>query len=175
MRKFLFALIIAAGCAGAAFAQGDSAESVCAAMPTEAERAACMRGVDAALSAHSQAVAPAPGRESDGGFSGSSVFDGEPDSSGADGLGAETLAPAAADVGQERIRANIVAFREHAPGILEFELDNGQVWRLTSGASPEDQLSTREPEPVEMWQSWAGGYRMRLVNHRQTLRVVRLR
>jgi len=170
-------VLVTLALAGAALAQTGDVQSVCAAMTTEAERNACMRGAEAALSvssAQSQAGSQAPAREG-GGFPGPGVFDGERGSSAADGLGAETLAPVASDAGRERVRANIVAFREHAPGILEFELDNGQVWRQTSGASPEDHLSTRDPEPVEMWLSWAGGYRMRLVNHRQTIRVQRLR
>ncbi|MCP5145636.1 MAG: hypothetical protein H6978_12585 [Gammaproteobacteria bacterium] len=69
----------------------------------------------------------------------------------------------------------VVGFREYVPGLLEIELDNGQVWRQISGDAARVRLTSTEPQAVEMWSSWAGGYRMRLVDSERTLRVERLR
>lgn len=96
-------------------------------------------------------------------------------------LGAEQVALREGNMIRDRendddvVHATIVSFEEHVPGQWQFELDNGQLWRQISGDTQQVRLSRDEQPEVEMWSSWAGGYRMRIVGERQQVKVERIR
>lgn len=177
-----------------------SATERCRALPTEDERFACMedalRAAQAALSGERTATTsvdsapapisrpPSPAATSPATeivlpaivTSRASASANQSGAAGPQGLGAEQLRGGRPERGEEpRARAMVVGFREYVPGLLEIELDNGQVWRQISGDAARVRLTSTEPQAVEMWSSWAGGYRMRLVDSERTLRVERLR
>jgi hypothetical protein len=164
-------------------ARGQTAPSSAASSPAAPSRAPA-----AAAAPPSAAIAaPAPVArmdDDDDGFLGLGIFGGGDDDApqqtagAATGLGADAVNFEAGEAPgpQGRQQATIVSFREHVPGIMEFELDNGQVWRQISGDGQDVNLRDGQSVPVEMWTSWAGGYRMRLAdNQNLTVRVERIR
>ena len=178
----------------AASTEGRSAADACLALPTDAERLACMRG---ALAAAESALASQQGADGDDddGFLGLGILGGGEESAAdslgaagavsAAGLGAEQIGgdsyrrPESAEspgseAEEQRALATVVEFEEHVPGIWQFELDNGQLWRQLSG-DPAKIHPTGDDEPVEMWKSWAGGYRMRLMDQERVVTVERVR
>ena len=189
----IFAAAMAGFAVAPAMAQADlrQATDACLALPTDAERVACIRAALAAdESATAAPAAPAVAQraedeEDDDGFLGLGILGGGRDerpaavvasqSEFAAGLGAEQVS--GRDELREaeetvRVQAAVVSVREWIPGVAQFELDNGQVWRQI-GADTQRPRVTRS-ETVELYGSWAGGYRMHVPEKNQTLQVERV-
>lgn len=75
---------------------------------------------------------------------------------------------------RDAITARIVSFETQHRGRFVFELDNGQVWRQTEVPDMEFRLRDDDAMDVEIWRSGFGGYRMRVADRRQILKVERL-
>lgn len=104
------------------------------------------------------------------------------DALGADALGAEQVADRSGEgrttrrEAEARYEFTIVDVGESYFGGLEVELDNGQVWRQQRDDGQRIMLRDDDPMTVQVWQSDRyGGYRMRLVEQRRTIRVQRIR
>lgn len=96
----------------------------------------------------------------------------------ADAFGAEHVAGAASADDRPappRLVADVVAVSELPRTRLQVELDNGQIWRQTTGELRWDPRRHRDPEQVEIWRSGFGGYRMRVIDQDLVLRVERVR
>ena len=161
---------------------GQSAADRCFALPTDAERLSCMR--DALAIAEAALAAQDSGN--DGGFLGLGIFGGggeradalvASESEFARGLGAEQVNARSGSGESEdiRVQAKIVELTKWGPGLNQFELDNGQVWRQLDGDTQQVRLGGSDPRDVELFGSWAGGYRMRIPSQRLTLQVRRIR
>jgi hypothetical protein len=191
----IFAAAMAGFAAAPAMAQADlrQATDACLALPTDAERVACIRAAlaadESATAAPAAPAAPAVAQqaedeEDDDGFLGLGILGGGDErpaavvasqSEFAAGLGAEQVS--GRDDMREaeeavRVQAAVVSVREWIPGVAQFELDNGQVWRQI-GADTQRPRVTRS-ETVELYGSWAGGYRMHVPERNQTLQVERV-
>lgn len=187
-------LILLAGAAGAtlggASALAQSSVDRCRTMPTDEERFACLENAlaaaEAALGSESapvNAVAPAPaGEDRDGGFripflGGGDEADAAAPGVAATGLGEEQISRTVqvAEGEEPRIPAEVVAYHERVPGQWQFELSNGEVWRQLSGDNTPLALYGRDPLAIELWESWIGGYRMRLIENNRIIQVQRVR
>lgn len=98
-------------------------------------------------------------------------------------------APEAEDFGSEQVAAHANEPRETPARLiasvvdvdqvgfkrLQVELDNGQIWRQISSDRPYNVFRYDEPREVEIWPTRTGGYRMRIVNADQVVRVERVR
>lgn len=163
----------------------------CMALATDAEKLACMQGAlavaESALAAGGGAYVAAG--EDDDGFLGLGLFGGGNEGGGAPanpllasqaefdrGYGAEQLPGYRNDEATEdlNLSASIVSYSEFTPGQLQFELDNGQVWRQLGGDTQRFPFLGRDPIPVVLSQSWAGGYRMTLLQQDRTVQVQRV-
>ncbi len=187
----VFAVLLAGGLMFAApapaLAQTAGAAERCRALPTDVERFACMEEALAAAEAALEAAQPRERREGGGGLLGLGILGGrgggdlyDSDSPVAEGLGSEQIARRSDSERSAReetpmVRASIVSFREYAPNLYQFELDNGQIWRQNAtGASRRLQLPHGRPAEVEMWQHWSAGYRMRVVDTGHIMMVRRV-
>ncbi|GEM_PF-1224274 len=163
---------------------GQSAAVRCMALPTDDERLTCMQ--DALVAAES-ALASADSDEGGGGLFGLGILGdgggGKPnalyasESEFAQGFGAGQVAMrtnTSDEFRAPRVRAAIVSYRERVPGLLQFELDNGQIWNQTNADTQRVRLTSRDPVAVDMYESWAGGYRMHLLEMDRVLKVERI-
>lgn len=167
-------------------APGQSAADRCLALPSDAERLSCMR--DALAMAEAALAAQGGEEQDDGGFLGLGIFGGgsgarpnalvASESAFAAGLGAEQVTGRSDSRETDedvRVQASIVNITEWVPGVNQFELDNGQVWRQLGGDTQQVRLGRSDSHAVELFGSWAGGYRMRIPSQRQTVMVERIR
>ena len=76
---------------------------------------------------------------------------------------------------ETRYAARVVNVEESFFGGLQVELESGQVWRQLRDDGMRIAILDSNPiEDVELWRSNYGGYRMRLVDQRRTIRVERI-
>jgi hypothetical protein len=75
----------------------------------------------------------------------------------------------------ERMRAQITGHSIVGYRTLQFELDNGQIWRQIAADTQQFRLPAEGSLTAEIWTSRYGGYQMRIEEVRRTIRVERLR
>lgn len=155
----------------------------CRAMPTDAERIACLEG---ALAVMGERGGEAQDR---GGFR-IPFFGGDDEEpapvaapqSAAQELGAEQVAvregtfdDAEARDAAPRVTASISRAETDPYGNLVVQLDNGQVWRQLEREAIPVNVDMDEAQPVEITGSGFGGYRMRLLTPGRRIVVERVR
>ncbi len=160
-----------------------SAVDACRAMPSDAERIACL-----------EAALTGPGATQEQPPRGGGLRIPIPFVGGGDrAAGAESItsdAPEAALFGAEQVTAESGAFMRQPPrnmtgqitvvqtdarGLLVMQLDNGQVWRQTERERFPVNIDLSRAEPVEISESGFGGYRMLLLASDRRIRVQRVR
>lgn len=177
---------------------------LCRAMPSDAERIACLERalMDDSMGRPEADPADSGERGSGGGLRLPSIslpsmpFFGGDDDDDATPVQAEerapapvaSTAPAAQDFGTEqvavargeferpaenRMHATIASADANHRGIWTVQLDNGQRWRQTERESIPVRIDMSEPQPVEIWRSGFGGYRMELLALDRTIKVRR--
>jgi hypothetical protein len=94
-------------------------------------------------------------------------------------LGREQVVARTRDRGNEappeRLRAQITGHTVVGFRTLQFQLDNGQIWRQIAADTQQFRLPEDRSLTAEIWPSRYGGYQMRIEEVRRTIRVERLR